>query len=177
MTSPVVYDFEQVIMPKLRRLPVVDTNPDRPYYMYGHRLEIASILTTMGSNNQLKWQRYPLVALRLDMVENVDNGLLKVNLNLAILTLTNENYNTAQRYANVFIPVLYPLYTKLMTAIKTSGIYFWDQKENMAMPPHKKVDRPYWGTQFQEGNQKNIFNDPIDAIEILDLQINKRLKC
>lgn len=173
--TPVVYDFENVILPKMRAIKPVNSNPDLPYFMYGHRLEIASILTQM-EGNQLKYKRYPLVALRLDIVEQVENDLLKINLNLAIMTLTQENYNAAQRYANVIVPVLYPLFERLMTAIKQSGIYFWPGLSKY--PPHTKIDRPYWGTQFKEGNQANIFNDPIDAIEILDLKINKRInKC
>jgi hypothetical protein len=172
--TPVVYDFERIVE-IMRTLKPVDADPEKPYYMYGHRREIANTLTLM-ENNQLQYTRYPLVALRLDIVEQVQNDLLEVNLNIAILTLTKENYNAAERYANVIVPVLYPLYEKLMSAIKRSGIYFWPGLSKY--PPHTKIERPYWGTQFQEGNAANIFNDPIDAIEILDLKINKRInKC
>lgn len=145
-----------------------------PYYDYGHRLEIASRLMKQN-NSQQKYNKYPIIALRLDIGEDVNAGLISPTLNIVIATVTNQNYIAQQRYDNVIIPVLYPLYRKFINALRDTGIYFWPNIS--ADPPHKRIDRPYWGTTFMEGNDKNIFSDPIDAIEILNLKLTKTNKC
>lgn len=150
------------------------STPNVPYYLFGHRLEIANTLTEK-ENSQFKYQRYPLVALRLDIAEQNNKGIIQVKLNMAVMTKTEQNYTAKQRYDNVFKPVLYPLYDSLIEALRTSGIFFWSG--NLLVPAHTKLDRPYWGTQFEEGNVKNIFNDPIDAVELIDLTLNKKLNC
>lgn len=171
MRTAIVKDFEVIV--NSMRDPLSD-KPNIPYYEYGHRLEIANLLTEK-EKTQFKYTKYPLIALRLDIAEDIDEGMAKVNLNMAILTMTDANYSAKQRYDNVIIPVLYPLYDRFFKAIKKSGIFTWEG--HLLFPPHTAIDRPYWGTQYLEGNLKNIFNDPLDAIEIIDLKLNKRLKC
>lgn len=167
MRSAVVKDFEKIVASMRLENSLI------PYYEYGHRLEIANLLTEK-EKSQYKYNRYPLIALRLDIPEFIEESLVHVKLNIAILTMTKENYNAKQRYDNVIIPILYPLYDRLMKAIKTSGVFFWSN--NMSFPEHTVIDRPYWGKEYSEGNAANIFNDPIDAIEIIDLKLNKRIK-
>jgi hypothetical protein len=166
-TNFVPYDIKQVV----ESMQV----GGKPYYEFGHRLEIADLLLKKN-NNQFKYNKYPLIALRLDVEEDIKAGLVDVSLNIAILTATDKNYTAQQRYDNVIIPVLFPLYKAFMKALNQSSIFYW--KDMSGDPPHKRIDRPYWGTQFMEGNEKNIFNDPIDAIEILNLQMTKKqYKC
>jgi hypothetical protein len=146
-----------------------------PFYRYGHRVEIAALLDQQnrGTITQ-KVQKYPLIALRLDTEETISAGIIHFNLNIAIVECTEKNYDASQRYENVYKPVLYPLYERFMEALKQSGLFFW---ENMSQyPPHTKVDRLYYGTLGSEGNQKRVFQDPLDAIEILNLKINQTLK-
>lgn len=140
-----------------------------PYYMFGHRLEIANQLLQKDKDNVYMHQKYPLVALRQDFEEQVSNGLLTCTLNLAIIDFTDKNYTAEQRYENVFKPVLYPLYAKFIIALRQEG-FMWPGWQNA--PPHTKIDRPFWGIAQQEKNVKNIFNDPIDAIEILNLKLS-----
>jgi hypothetical protein len=168
MRTPIVYDVETVI--DLMRL----EGEEKPYYEFGHRLEIANTLTEK-EGTQYKYRRYPLVALRLDMVEEIDEGMQKVNLNIAFITFTDENYKARERYEKVLVPVLYPMVEKFFVKLKKSGIFTWEGHQQY--PPHKVVDRPYWGIADTEGNVRNIFQDPIDAIELIDLKINKRYKC
>ena len=151
------------------------TGKEIPFYRYGHRVEISALLDAQNrQTGSQKVQKYPLIALRLDTEEQVSGGIIHFNLNLAIVEWTEKTYNAAQRYENVYKPVLYPLYERFMEALKQSGLFFW---ENMsAYPPHTKVDRLYYGTLGSEGNQKRIFNDPLDAIEILNLKLSQTLK-
>jgi hypothetical protein len=144
-----------------------------PYYMYGHRLEINNRLV-QKSKGDFKYQLYPLIALRMDFEEDIDNGLIKYNLNLAILNRTEKNYNAEERYTNVFKPILYPLYEAFMDKLKKAGIFQWDG--NYTLPPHTKIDRPYYGTSSEEQNVKNIFSDTLDAIEIIGLKLSQRIK-
>jgi hypothetical protein len=169
MRTPIVYDFEQVVA-NMRAI-----GEEKPYSDFGHRLEIANTLTEK-EGTQYKYNRYPLLALRLDIPEIIEDGMQKVKLNIAIITFTNENYKARDRYAKVLVPILYPLYESFMVQLRRSGIFTWEGYRDY--PTHEVIDRPYWGIADTEGNVKNIFQDPIDAIEIIDLKINKRLtKC
>jgi len=150
------------------------TGYDVPYYKYGHRKEIAKRLDEMNRSDEDKNKKYPLIALRLDTVEEISNGIWHFNLNIAIVNFTDRNYNSEQRYDQVYKPVLYPLYLRFIEALRQSGLFFWDAES--PIPPHKKVDRLFWGTGTIEGNDKQIFSDPLDAIEILDLKLNQELK-
>jgi len=146
---------------------------EKPYYMYGHRLEINNRLVAK-SKGDYKYQLYPLIALRMDFEEEVTGGLWSYNLNLAILNRTEKHYNAEERYTNVFKPILYPLYEAFMNKLKIAGKFQWEGVQTL--PPHTKIDRPYYGTSSEEQNVKNIFSDTLDAIEILNLRITSRIK-
>lgn len=151
-----------------------DTN-ELPYYMFGHRLEISNRLLEKNQDKVFKYKKYPLIALRMDFPERVYEGLWHFDLNIAILAFTDKNYNAEERYENVFKPILYPLYRTFLEKIKHSGLFMWPGDQSVA--PHTKIDRPYWGIEEKEKNSKYIFNDPLDAIEIVNLRINQIFKC
>lgn len=154
-------------------IPTIDAGA--PYYLYGHRREMNIRLIQKDKNKDLKKQKYPLIILRLDTVESVAKGMISYSLNVGILMLTDPNYPTAERYDVNFRPILYPLYDLFMQKLRESPKFTWagDQKR----PEHKKIDRPFYGTAMSEGNSSYLFNDPIDAIEIVDLKFNQRLNC
>lgn len=146
-----------------------------PYYMYGHRLEIANRLMEKGKDSVYKFQKYPLVALRLDTSEDFADGVITYKLNVALIMLTDKKWDAEQRYVNVFKPVLYPMYQSFLKQLKNVGLFMWESTQDN--PPHTKIDRPYWGTEESERNSANIFNDPLDAIELLNLEIKQNYKC
>ncbi len=146
-----------------------------PYYMYGHKLEIANRLLEQSDDKVFKYQKYPLVALRLDTSEKNADGIIHYSLNLAFIMLTEEKWRAPDRYAQVFKPILYPMYDSFLRQLKNVGGFFWDSKQDR--PPHEKIDRPYWGTTTENGNTANIFNDPLDAIELIGLNISQNYKC
>lgn len=143
-----------------------------PYYLYGHRVEIN---TRLLDKPQRVDEKYPLVALRLDIPERVSSLGMEVELNIAIMTYTNESYTAKQRYDNVFRPILYPLYEDFISQLRISGKFSWQNFHEP--PPHTKIDRPFWGTQNSEGNTANFFSDPLDAIEIINLKITALHNC
>ena len=142
-----------------------------PYYMYGHKLEVANRLL---KKNQ-KFQKYPLVFLAMDFPEVKEAGILKCTLNIGLIEFTKKEYNAQDRYTNVFEPVLYPLYRKFLDELFKSD-FFWDGKDDQQVPPHTKIDRPFWGTEGQQKNDKYIFNDALDCIELVGLKLNQSIK-
>ena len=146
-----------------------------PFFMAGHPLEIAQRLTDKDKDKVYKYQKYPLIALRMDIQESVSKGIWSYSLNILILNYTDKKWNAEQRMEKIFKPVLYPIYERFMGELRNSNLFFWPG--NQDYPEHTKVDRPFWGTESQQqGNVKNIFNDPIDAIEIIGLKLNQRVK-
>lgn len=152
----------------------VDGGMSPPYYMYGHRLEIANRLTKKDSDKVEKKRKYPMIALRLDTSEAIEGQVANYTLNLAIIHQTKQTYNAEERYENVFKPILYPLYELFFEKLREAGLFWWDGP--LEKPVHTKIDRPFFGTTGDEKNQKHLFKDPLDAIEIVDLRISKRLR-
>lgn len=145
-----------------------------PYYMYGHRLEINQRLQERNSDKKLKYQKYPLIALRLDIPETPSDGYTNFKLNIVILEMTEVKYNSEERYKHVIKPKLYPLYARFLQEIRRSYMGFrWIG----VYPPHTKIDRPLWGTSTLEGNAKYIFDDPLDGIELIDFEMSMKLNC
>jgi len=150
-------------------------------YLYGHRLQINNQLLRQQQNPAKKEQRYPLIALFLDIEEPVINGVINYKLNLVIGAKTDPNYSTEARYQDnkPFKSVLYPLYYAFMQSLSDSGLFMWPGVADM--PKHSKIDRPFWGVSIADElgvkkNEANIFNDFLDAIQIKNLEINQKLK-
>lgn len=145
-----------------------------PYYMYGHKLVIAKELLEKDSDRVEKFRKYPLVALRLDSAADIYNGIIHYNLNLGFFHETKEEYSAKERFDLVINDILMQMYSNFFQAIKDSGKFFWEGSQDY--PQHTKIDRPFWGVEQENGNAGNIFNDPLDAIEIVDLKINSYIR-
>jgi hypothetical protein len=142
---------------------------DSPYYMYGHPLEIVNLLSTKEKSGTLKFKKYPLIALFQDFEEQKGSNQSinsDVNLNIVIAVNTLREYTSEQRYTATFKTVLYPIYNLLITKLKASNYFA------AGTIPHTKIDRVFWGKTGLYGNDSNIFNDYIDAIEIQNLQLS-----
>lgn len=156
---------------------------EAPFYMYGHRLEINNRLKEKDADMVFKYKKYPLIALRMDIPEGVRNGKFDYSLNIAILTFTEQQWNAEERMAQTFKPKLYLLYARFMEELRKSGLFQW-KTEMGEYPPHVKIDRPFWGQGYSygkppsnEGNKAFLFDDPLDAIEIVNLEISALKKC
>lgn len=142
-----------------------------PYYHYGNPIQINRELVAKNAGSVPK---YPAVLLRLPTTEEVYDGLYHFNLNIAIVNFTGFQYRTKERYEKVFRPILYPLYEKFLQEIRERD-FMW--KGEQTYPPHTKIDKPYYGTKAEDKDKENAFTDPLDAIEILNLKINKLDNC
>jgi hypothetical protein len=139
-----------------------------PFYLFGHRLEIANRLLEKDKDSVYKYQKYPLIALRMPFTESVSNDQIHdVDLNIVILWYTDKSYTAKKRYDNIVHPYLIPLYFDFLAAIQSTETIM-----TLGVPEHDKVDRLFWGISQTEGNTKYIFNDPLDAIELINLKLS-----
>lgn len=143
-------------------------------FQYGHKMELIQTLAQMDSDQSARFLKYPLVYLVQDFRERRGQQpgvYAEVNLNIIIAHHTDQNYKITDRMANVFKPVLYPIYYSLIKQLATIPQTL---QGNQDVIPHDKWDRSFWGKQAVGGNTSLSINDYVDAIEIqnLDLKIN-----
>jgi hypothetical protein len=134
-------------------------------------MEIINILSQKSANVNLKFEKYPLIALFQDFKEEVTLSGRDVSLNLAIITDTRPEWMASERQIETFDKVLYPLWDLFFKYLKRSP--YIDQLEFV----YDKTDRMYWGKQAADGTESNLFNDTIDAIEIENLKLHIVEKC
>jgi len=150
------------------------------HYHYGHPLEIINTITQYDQGNESKYDKYPLVAFFLDSSINRGRevGLYgEQEVNICIIRDCNDaqgNDVASVRDEKNFIPVLNPIYLELLEQIALRGDLFNLQggAENIE---HKVTNRYYWGRSGLFGNDGNIFNDRVDAIEINNMKLRINL--
>jgi hypothetical protein len=148
---------------------------ETPYYLFGHRLEISNRLVKKDSDSVEKYKKYPLVAFneQYNTLPERRGNVLDWTLNIAILAPTKKEYWSKDRDINVFVPVLDPLYEDFLVKIRQSGLFFWTGDQDA--PPHSAVRRKFFGITSNEGNVKYIFNDPLDAVELINLKLSTEI--
>lgn len=179
-----IQDYIEIVVERVRNSPKIQPVKDYldslglnstgiPFFMAGHPQELNIRLLEKEKDSVFKYQRYPVIILRLDAEEPIIKKVKNFNLNIGILHYTDKNYTREQRDEFVFKPILLPLYVEFIKQLKASRIFMWPG--NLNIPDHRPINRYYWGTQGSEntGNVKNIFTDPIDAVEIVNLKINR----
>lgn len=145
-----------------------------PYYMYGHRLEIASRLTELSQRPKGQLKKYPLIALNtMSIMPNVRGNVWDFNLNIVIGMNVDLNKSSEQREAEIFKPTLSPLYDAFKDAFSNAGLFTWDGALSQEFPPHTPMIKYFWGTEDKEGAMKNIFNETMSAIEIVNLKVSR----
>lgn len=167
---------EKVNLKLTPQLQAIDSKITGVHYQYGHPLEIIKTLGNFDSGVASKFKKYPLVAFFLDStVDRTDPQFYgEQSVNLAIIrACKNPNQTAKERDEFNFIPVLTPIYMALLDEIRLRGDLFSGVSRTDI--PHRVTNRYYWGKSGLYGNDKNIFNDWVDAIEInnLKLKINK----
>jgi hypothetical protein len=144
-------------------------------FQYGHKRELIETMMQWDRDPELKFQKYPLVYLVQDFKESrgKDAGIYaELSANIIIAHQTDQTYKITDRYANVFKPVLYPIYYSLLNQL---SIYPQVNEGVQELLVHDKWDRSYWGRAAAGGStDRTTLNDFVDAIEIdnLVLKIN-----
>ena len=126
-------------------------------YIYGHPLEIIQDLSEKARNKTLREERFPLIALFLDISEGKDRFSSHWDvdtLKVVLIQDTKPEYKAAKRTRETFEPVLLPLFDSVISAMENSALISWNGE-------FERTLRYYWGRERQ-----NAFNDFIDAIEI-----------
>lgn len=119
--------------------------------------------------------KFPLVWLVMDYPERRGRtlDLYSENRTQIIIAVDTDPELTMQKRAEqVYLPVLYPIYAHLLNELARDRRF---QTLNRNMIPHTKVDRPYWSGGSNKAGE-SLFDEPIDAIEIKDLEIEIKSK-
>ncbi len=140
------------------------------FYEHGHPREIVNTLSKK-SRGVAQYEKFPLIALFQDIDEVKTSVTTEASLNIIIANSTRPEYKASDRYINNFEPVLYPLLMQFEAAIRASKLVTYVDTE------YDKIDRLYWGKNGLYGNEGNIFNDYIDAIEINNLKLRFKNIC
>jgi hypothetical protein len=162
---------EKVSTNLTEQLQSADGNITGVHYLTGHYTEIKERLASKSNSITQKLDRYPLVCLFQDFVERkgLQSGYYcEATLQLMIVHHTRKEAYNEDRYNNVFRPILYPIYTELISQI-ASNVNFIVKSEDAIL--HDKIDRPHWGNPAAYGNNGYLLNDVLDGIELRNLKI------
>ena len=162
MTFPNIVDLISTTVAQCRA-----TGADAPYYYFGHPLEIVNTLMEKDSSDVWKLKKYPAIFLFHDFEETRNKFESEAELRIIIVTDTRPEWKAADRYTNVFVPTLIPLYERFIYELgRTTGISFGGE--------HRVKLYPYWGS---ESTGANVANDYADAIEIKNCKIKTYSDC
>lgn len=156
----------------LTQLQTVDPLISGVHFEYGHYTDIRERLTTKSQSAEVV-NRYPLIALFEDFrIRKGKAGLEGVtNLKMIILYPSKADVTRKQRETNVFRPILYPIYERLLIEIKNNGNFnVYDQIK------HDQINRPHWGDPALYSNDSYLFGDVLDGIEIDNLELETFLE-
>lgn len=142
--------------------------PYTVYYDYGHPKEVNERLKEKSESVdiEIRKQKFPLIILLTDVPinRNITGMYGTARLRFLICNFTEEKYTSQQRTDLNFIPILHPIKTAFLDQIEKHGQFVFDEELSCT-----ETDCYYYGSQI---NDKNVFNDRIDAIEITDLNVN-----
>lgn len=148
-----------------------DSSNISPFFFNGRRKEIVNEVANREKLNSLKV--YPLIALNGDYQYTRRGRLIDYKLNLLLAVATKQDYSTEEREEINYTPILYPLYEKFLDCFVRIGLFQWDANVDAVVPPHEPVNRYYYGANNSDGNIKNMFNEPVDAIELVNFEFTR----
>ena len=163
MSSPVIVDIVGAVVNGIK--------PElSPQYFHGHPVEIVGRLAQRNKGRFVN-EKFPLIALFQDFNEIVDRSGTVATLNIVIANKTKPTLRAAERYEQNYIPVLYPLLAEFMRGMRLSPDVEYVEDE------FTKIDRLFWGRTGLYGNEGNIFDDYVDAIELQNFIVKFKNKC
>lgn len=136
------------------------------YYMYGHVKEISSRLQELSNSPTEKNKKFPLIILFTDIQIDKDKpGFYgSAKLRMLVANITVPTYISEDRTEQNFKPILHPIKEELLKQIGEHQQFTYPEELR-----YKETDMYFYGSQI---NDKNQFNDFIDAIELKDIQVN-----
>jgi hypothetical protein len=145
------------------------------FYQYGNIAELDEILQSYSnSTKEFREQKYPAIFLLTDFREKRNSHPdyeTEAFLQLLIVAGSMKGYRTADRYREVFTPILHPIYEAFISQlVKDSSVV----KQKFNMLPHDFINRSLisgFMLRTQSGATKNLFSDFVDAVEINNLNL------
>ena len=160
MTYPVLSDIMQTIVSR-----VTAEMGYTVHFQQGHMLEIVDIVKQMSVDQNIS-HRYPIIALKHDIKQPYKYLVgTEIYCTMYIITLSKADYIAKQRIELIFKPFLYQIRDEFINQIARSG-YFEEQSAEEVASKITAYDRLFWGNQLVMGNDGNIFDDWVDAIEL-----------
>jgi hypothetical protein len=136
------------------------------YYLYGHPKEITKRLQEYTESFTSSNKKFPLIVLFTDITVNRDKRRTdiygKAKLRILIANITEGEYISEQRTAINFKPILHPIKSLFIEQMERHKQFTFDWVE------FSETECYFYGTEM---NDKNIFNDRVDAIEISNLNV------
>lgn len=136
-----------------------------PYSDYGTRKVINQKLLEKNGG-EYSYQKYPLIALRLPTPITVAGATASFNANILIADFTQETLRPEERVEQKFEPTLWPLTKLFIEMVRKSGEF------NGFDPSYTQIDRMFYSNEAGEENIANVFDDPLDAVELRDLRLS-----
>lgn len=148
------------------------------HYFHDHPLGLIETLQKLTRTAAGQAEKYPFIALMQPFDERhsgKDDEEMEVTLEVIIATLTTPKLSTDERYVGNYKPILYPIYNEFIEQLYRNGNFSLAGNDYVE---HTKTDQPYWGHEGLFGNEGNLFQDFIDAIEIKNLKLKiKPINC
>lgn len=136
---------------------------EKPYYIYGHPLDITKRLSMTDT-----FKKYPLICLLLDDMQKHGESIsfeYSVSPTVLILESTASSYISEERTVKTFKPILYPIATELIKQVNKSQHL---QSMHKVGNRFTWTDKYFWGKEGikMKGYDGFIFNDYLDGIEL-----------
>jgi len=148
-------------------------NPFPVYFDFGHYKEVLRQMEWKDQSVTMKEQKFPMIWLVMDfdesMGENPANYAKISTINFLLMNSTKPEWTMAERRDNNYLPILYPMLAEFIKQISLS-VELGMRPE--AQLKYTKTDRPYWGLELGGSNEKNFFNDYLDAIQLRNMNLN-----
>ncbi|GAC1392813.1 MAG: hypothetical protein NVSMB46_09590 [Candidatus Saccharimonadales bacterium] len=132
--------------------------------------ELIETLAQADGSKDERFNKYPLIHLVRDFPEDrgQDAGVYATaTLGIVFIHQTVNTYKIDDRDEKVFKPVLIPIYEEFLRQLWKSSWTFGNDKGQYK---HRKINRAFWGNRNLQG-AKNMLNDYVDAIEVINLQL------
>jgi len=172
-----IVDDVGIVVDSMRNLSVMDSvkygipqGLDSPFYFYGDPIDINKQLIQLDKAAKSD-KKYPAIALRLPTSEVINNGMVHYDLNIGIFEISQLDWTSDQRFDEVIKPILKPLYELFIDRLLYHGFIYTGK-----VPDHTKVIKPYYGVEGTQGNKAYVFENKLDAIEIINLKVKSIFK-
>lgn len=135
------------------------------YYDYGHPKEINERLTELSKSPTEKAKKWPRILLITDVpiTRNIPGMYGAARMQIIICNYTEPTYTAQQRTDTNFKPVLHPIKEVFLRKLSEHRLFSFEEE-----PTFVETDCYYYGSRI---NDKNVFADRIDAIELSNLLV------